>query len=65
MLSYAFAHTLDGQNISKLAFGFFAGVFGTPALGHKIVHLGFEVKVQLIFHVCRRIGTQQAVVSPP
>ena len=65
VLSYALAHVLDGEKISKLEFGFFAGVFGTPALGDKVVHLGFEMKAQLIFHVCRRIETQQALVSPP
>jgi hypothetical protein len=65
VLSYALANALDGENISKLTFGLFAGIFATPAFGDKVVNLGFKVKVQLIFHVCRRIGTRQAVVSPP
>ena len=65
MLSYALAHVLDGENISKLSFCFFAGVLRAPASGDKIVNLGFEVKTQLVFHVCRRIGTREAVVSTP
>jgi hypothetical protein len=58
VLSNALAHALDGENISKLAFSFFAGVFVMPALGNKIVYFGFEVKTQLILHVCHRIGTR-------
>jgi hypothetical protein len=57
VLSYVLAHALDGENIAKLAFGFFAGGFGMPALGNKIVYLGFEVKTKLIFDVCHGIET--------
>jgi hypothetical protein len=48
-----------------MASGLFAGVFGTPAFGDEIVNLGMKAKAQLIFHVCQRIATQQAVVSTP
>jgi hypothetical protein len=65
MLSYAHAHALDGENISKLTFSLFTSDFGLPTFGDKILNFGFKVKAQLILDVCNWIGTRQAVVSPP
>jgi hypothetical protein len=35
---------LDGENISELAFCFFASIFATPALADKFIDLRFDVK---------------------
>jgi hypothetical protein len=44
--------------VTELAFGFLAGVFGTPALSDEIVNFGPEVKSEFIFDVGGWVGPE-------
>ena len=63
--SHAFADVLHGEDVAELAFGFFAGGFGTPAEADEIFGFGFDVEAQLSLHIRCGIGAEKTVIPPP
>jgi hypothetical protein len=49
---------LYGAQVTELAFGFLAGVFGTPALSDEIVNFGTEVKAEFVSYVGGWVGAE-------
>ncbi len=64
-LSHARSLLLQRAQIAQPPLGFAAGSLLRPTLADQLVYLFFQVEPQLVFHVRRRIRSEETRIAPP